>query len=219
MDDAAGLQIFLTRYAPQSITFKFKERISEMSDKIELTKEDIERIEKRLAEEQASMADDEKQLLKALLQMAKNRPSLQAPQGLHPNLIWTYQHSTSSKRFKTEIKPMEKVSEAVLALKPVTFLYKADTTDTPQFGLIAEEVAAVNPDLVMRDENGDVYTVRYDAVNAMLLNEFLKEHQKMQQLTSRLAQQEKQIAALRSGLQKVSARLEESRPAAQVVKS
>jgi len=165
------------------------------------------------------MPDDEKQLLKALLQMAKNRPSLQALQGSDPNIMWTYHHGSSSKRFKTEIKPMEKVSEAVLALKPVTFLYKADTTDTPQFGLIAEEVASVNPDLVMRDEKGDIHTVRYDAVNAMLLNEFLKEHQKMQQLTSRLAQQEEQIAALTSGLQKVSARLEESSPGAQVVKS
>ena len=73
---------------------------------------------------------------------------------------------------------MNSVSEAILALEPVTFHYKSDTTDTPQFGLIAEEVAKVNPDLVVRDENGAIYTVRYDAVNAMLLNEFLKEHKK-----------------------------------------
>ena len=85
---------------------------------------------------------------------------------------------SSSRRFKDEIKPMDKASEAVLALKPVTFHYKSDKTNRPEFGLIAEDVAAVNPDLVVRDENGDIYTVRYEAVNAMLLNEFLKEHRK-----------------------------------------
>jgi hypothetical protein len=87
---------------------------------------------------------------------------------------------SSSARFKKEIKPMDTASEAILALKPVTFHYKSDKTGTPQFGLIAEEVAAVNPDLVVRDKNGDIYTVRYDAVNAMLLNEFLKEHKKVE---------------------------------------
>jgi len=81
---------------------------------------------------------------------------------------------SSSRRFKKEIKPMDSASESILALKPVTFYYKSDTQDTPQFGLIAEEVAQVNSDLVVRDENGEIYTVRYDAVNAMLLNEFLK---------------------------------------------
>ena len=86
--------------------------------------------------------------------------------------------SPSSRRFKKEIKPMDKASDAILALKPVTFHYKSDGTGTPQFGLIAEEVADVNPDLVVRDEKGEIYTVRYEAVNAMLLNEFLKEHQK-----------------------------------------
>jgi Chaperone of endosialidase len=84
--------------------------------------------------------------------------------------------ASSSRRFKNEIKPMNNASEAVLGLRPVTFHYKSDTTDTPQFGLIAEEVAAVNPDLVVCDKDGEIYTVRYDAVNAMLLNEFLKEH-------------------------------------------
>jgi hypothetical protein len=83
---------------------------------------------------------------------------------------------SSSRRYKKEIKAMDKVSEAILALKPVTFHYKSDKTGTPQFGLIAEEVAKVNPDLVVRDKNGEIYTVRYDQVNAMLLNEFLKEH-------------------------------------------
>src|SRR5436309_1487871 len=83
---------------------------------------------------------------------------------------------SSSRRFKKEIKPMDKASESLLALKPVTFHYKSDKTNRPEFGLIAEEVAEVNPDLVVRDEKGEIYTVRYDAVNAMLLNEFLKEH-------------------------------------------
>ena len=76
---------------------------------------------------------------------------------------------------------MDSASEAILALKPVTFHYKSDKTGTPQFGLIAEEVAEVNPDLVVRDEKGEIYTVRYEAVNAMLLNEFLKEHRKVEE--------------------------------------
>jgi hypothetical protein len=112
---------------------------------------------------------------------------------------------------------MDKTSEAVLALKPVTFQYKKDTKGIPQFGLVAEDVAEVNPDLVVRDKNGEIYSVRYDAVNAMLLNEFLKEHKKVQELESRLALQEKQIESLSVGLQKVSAQLEMSRPAPQVV--
>src|SRR5262249_29643738 len=91
-----------------------------------------------------------------------------------------------------------------------TFHYKSDKTSTPQFGLIAEEVAEVNPDLVVREENGEAYSVRYDAVNAMLLNEFLKEHRKVEQM-------EKQIEALTVGLEKVSAQLEASKPAPQVV--
>jgi hypothetical protein len=128
---------------------------------------------------------------------------------------------SSSRRFKKEIKPMDSASEAILALKPVTFHYKSDKTDTPQFGLIAEEVAKVNPDLVVRDKNGEIYTVRYDQVNAMLLNEFLKEHRKVEQLTkdfeSKLAQQQKQIEALSAGLQKVSALLELSKRAPQTV--
>jgi trimeric autotransporter adhesin len=130
---------------------------------------------------------------------------------------------SSSRRFKKDIKRMDDASEAIVALKPITFHYKADRTNTPQFGLIAEEVAEVNPDLVVRDKNGEIYTVRYDAVNAMLLNEFLKEHRKVQELERTIAQrenkfseQEKQIAALRSGLQKVSAQLEMIKPAPQV---
>jgi hypothetical protein len=130
----------------------------------------------------------------------------------------------SSRRFKKEIKPMDNASEAILALKPVTFHYKSNKTATPQFGLIAEDVAEVNPDLVVRDNNGEIYTVRYDAVNAMLLNEFLKEHRTVQELKSVVAkqeaaaaQQQKQIEALTAGLQKVSAQLQASKPAPQVV--
>src|SRR5204862_8004029 len=86
--------------------------------------------------------------------------------------------ATSSARFKYEIKPMNKASEALFALKPVTFRYKkeVDPEGVPQFGLVAEDVEKVNRDLVMRDAEGKIYTVRYEAVNAMLLNEFLKEH-------------------------------------------
>ena len=140
---------------------------------------------------------------------------------------------TSSARFKDEIKPMDEASEAILALKPVTFRYKkeVDPKSIPQFGLVAEDVAKVNPDLVARDAQGELYTVRYEAVNAMLLNEFLKEHRKnkeqevtIMQLKSTdakqeaiIAQQQKQIEALTTGLQKVSAQIEARKPAPQVV--
>jgi len=120
------------------------------------------------------------------------------------------QPPASSRRFKTDIKPMAKGSEALLALKPVTFQYKGDEERTPQFGLIAEDVAKVNPDLVLRDDNGEIYTVRYEAVNAMLLNEFLKEHRKVQDL-------EKQIAALTATIQKVSDQIALGKPARQLV--
>jgi hypothetical protein len=125
----------------------------------------------------------------------------------------------SSARFKEAIKPMDKASEAILALKPVTFHYKkeVDPDGIPQFGLVAEQVAKVNPDLVARDEDGKAYTVRYDAVNAMLLNEFLKEHRKVQELEANAAKQQKQIEALTAGLQKVSAQLELSKSAPQTV--
>ena len=130
---------------------------------------------------------------------------------------------TSSKRFKKHIKPMDKESEAILTLKPVTFQYKDDKTGRPQFGLIAEEVAEVNPGLIVRDKEGKPYTVRYEAVNAMLLNEFIKEHRKneeqeatiaqlKQDFQSRLADQQKQVEALTTGLQKVSAQLAAASP-------
>jgi uncharacterized coiled-coil protein SlyX len=116
---------------------------------------------------------------------------------------------SSSRRFKKEIKPMDQTSEAILALKPVTFHYKSDTKSTPQFGLIAEEVADVNPDLVVRDAKGEIYTVRYDAVNAMLLNEFLKEHRTLQELKSTVARQEAIITQQQKGMEAVIARLKE----------
>ena len=117
---------------------------------------------------------------------------------------------------------MEKASEGILSLRPVTFHYKTDTKGTPQFGLIAEEVAAVNPDLVVRDEKGEIYTVRYEAVNAMLLNEFLKNYRtdqdqgrKLQEqeltiakLQTLVAQQQKQIETLCATVRKVSERVE-----------
>src|SRR5437899_1322417 len=96
--------------------------------------------------------------------------------------------ASSSRRFKREIKPMDQASESILALKPVTFNYRSDKKSRPQFGLIAEEVAEVNTDLVVRDKNGEIYTVRYDAVNAMLLNEFLKEHKKVAEQQATIAQ-------------------------------
>ncbi len=99
--------------------------------------------------------------------------------------------AVSSKRFKRDIKSMDEASETILALKPVTFRYKSDAKNTRCFGLVAEDVEKVNPDLVVRDKNGEIYTVRYDAVNAMLLNEFLKEHRKVQE-------QEKTIGELKS---------------------
>jgi Chaperone of endosialidase len=146
----------------------------------------------------------------------------------------------SSARFKTAIKPMDKASEAILGLKPVTFRYKEelDPEKIPQFGLIAEEVEKVNPDLVVRDEEGKLMTVRYEAVNAMLLNEFLKEHRKVQelkevagtqavaitqqqstvsQLKATVAQQQKQIEVLTAGVQKVTARVEAANSVPRVV--
>src|SRR5439155_18138814 len=108
------------------------------------------------------------------------------------------QPPASSRRFKTDIKPMANGSEALLALKPVAFQYKGDEECTPQFGLIAEEVAKVNPDLVIRDDNGEIYTVRYEAVNAMLLNEFLKEHRNVAAQQARVAEQQSTIAGLKT---------------------
>jgi septal ring factor EnvC (AmiA/AmiB activator) len=112
--------------------------------------------------------------------------------------------------------PMDQASEAILALKPVTFHYRSDTKGTLQFGLIAEEVAEINPDLVVRDENGEIYTVRYDAVNAMLLNEFLKEHKTVEQLRATIEKQEATIARQQADMKTIVARLNEQ--AAQIQK-
>jgi hypothetical protein len=136
--------------------------------------------------------------------------------------------SNSSRRFKKDIKPMKQTSEVVLALKPVTFHYKdLDTkkaAETPQFGLIAEDVAEVDPDLVVRDGEGQLLTVRYDAVNVMLLNEFQKEHKKVQEQGATIVELKKEIGTLTAQLkeqaaqiQKVSAQLEASKPAPKVV--
>ena len=110
--------------------------------------------------------------------------------------------ATSSRRFKQEIKPMDKASEAILALRPVTFRYKQeiDPKGIPQFGLVAEEVEKVNPDLVVRDAEGKVYTVRYEAVNAMLLNEFLKEHREVEQLNATVSENSTDIKTLAASL-------------------
>jgi hypothetical protein len=118
--------------------------------------------------------------------------------------------ANSSRRYKTDIKPIAEASDTILALKPVSFRYKVHKDATPQFGLIAEEVAEVNPNLVIYDADGKPYTVRYEAVNAMLLNEFLKEHRTVEEL-------KKEVAALAAGLQKVSAQLEVNKTAPQTV--
>ncbi|MGE5213204.1 MAG: tail fiber domain-containing protein [Nitrospirota bacterium] len=136
--------------------------------------------------------------------------------------------ATSSRRFKEEIKPMEQASEALYRLRPVTFRYKTelDPECTPQFGLIAEEVEEINSNLVVRDKEGKPYTVRYDAVNAMLLNEFLKEHRKNEQQEETITQlkssaaneqavavrQEEEIKALAAKLEEQSAQIQSERP-------
>jgi hypothetical protein len=138
--------------------------------------------------------------------------------------------AVSSARFKDDIKPMDRISEQVLALKPVTFRYKQgiDPSRVTQFSLVAEEVEKVNADLVTRDEQGKPYTVRYEAVNAMLLNEFLKEHKafveeghKVEQLEAAVSQQQKDFEAalteLKGQIQKVSAQLEVTKAAPQTV--
>jgi len=139
----------------------------------------------------------------------------------------------SSADFKHEIRPMGEESEAILTLKPVSFCYDQDIDEPglPQFGLVAEDVEKVNPDVVLRNEEGKPYSVRYDAVNAMLLNEFLKEHRKNQEQEATIARlksteakqeatiakQQKQIEALTAGLQRVSARVELNKLTPQIV--
>src|SRR5262249_2258962 len=116
----------------------------------------------------------------------------------------------SSERFKDEIQPMDKASEAILSLKPVTFRYKheLDPERIPQFGLVAEDVEKVNPDLVARDDQGKPYTVRYEAVNAMLLNEFLKAHRRIEEQDRRIDQLTAQLKEQAAQIQKVNAQLD-----------
>jgi hypothetical protein len=122
----------------------------------------------------------------------------------------------SAARFKKEIRPMAKTSEAILALKPVSFQYKSDSKVTQRFGLIAEDVAKVNPDLVVRDRKGEIYSVRYEAVNAMLLNEFLKEHQKVQKLEAALKTLSERLKEQDAKIEKVNAKVELTKPAPQM---
>src|SRR5262249_37856832 len=132
----------------------------------------------------------------------------------------------SSARFKETIKPMDKASEAILQLKPVTFRYKKDLDPNgiPQFGLVAEQVKKVNRDLVARDNDGKPFTVRYEAVNAMLLNEFLKEHKafveaqhKVEKLETTVANLAATVNEQAAQIQKVSAQLQVSKPATQTL--
>ena len=130
----------------------------------------------------------------------------------------------SSRRFKHDIEPMSSASEAILALKPVTFHYNDDATNTPRFGLIAEDVAEVNPDLIVSDKEGRPLSVRYEAVNVMLLNEFLKEHRKNEEQQATIAELKREIARLAARdeeqaaqIQKVSAQLELSKAPPQTV--
>jgi hypothetical protein len=127
--------------------------------------------------------------------------------------------TTSSARFKEAIKPMDKASEAILALKPVTFRYKKehDPDGIPQFGLVAEQVEKVNPALVARDADGKAYTVRYEAVNAMLLNEFLKEHRRNEAQQKQIEALTEVVKAQAAQIQKVSAQLEVNKTASQIV--
>lgn len=114
---------------------------------------------------------------------------------------------------------MDKASEAVLALKPVTFRYKeeVDPGKAPQFGLVAEDVEKVSPDLVIHDDQGKPFTVRYEAVNAMLLNEFLKEHRQVEEQASTISQMKAQIEVLAASVQKVSDQVALGGPAPQLV--
>jgi hypothetical protein len=125
----------------------------------------------------------------------------------------------SSKRFKNAIKPMDKASEAIFALKPVTFRYKKelDPESSVQFGLVAENVEKVSPALVVRDKEGEPYSVRYDAVNAMLLNEFLKQHHRVEALETGVAQLTARFEEQDAKIQKVSAQIEMSKTAPQMV--
>jgi hypothetical protein len=123
----------------------------------------------------------------------------------------------SAQRFKRDIQPMEKASEAILALKPVKFHYKSDVKNTPCFGLVAEDVEKVNPHLVVRDKNGKLFSVRYEQINAMLLNEFLKEHRKVEKLDATIVSLTATVKEQAAQIQRVNAQLELRKPAPQTV--
>src|SRR5215475_7296726 len=133
----------------------------------------------------------------------------------------------SSAQYKKDVADMGKSSEVIFSLRPVSFHYKGDDTNLPCFGLIAEEVAKANPDLILLDKEGKPQTVRYEQINAMLLNEFLKEHRRVEQqhkdFEAAIAQQRKDfeaaVAELKGQIQKVSAQIEVSKPATQVVEN
>ena len=147
---------------------------------------------------------------------------------VYVNVMGKLGTTTSSRRFKEDIKPMNSASETLFALKPVTFHYKKeiDPQGIPQFGLIAEDVAQVNPELVVRDKEGKVNTVRYEQINAMLLNEFLKEHKRVEEQEVMINDLKKDLGVLTAQLkeqaaeiQKVSAQVEMRRPLTRVARS
>jgi hypothetical protein len=124
--------------------------------------------------------------------------------------------SASSRRFKKDIAPIDKISEGVLALKPVTFHYKNDNTNEPEFGLVAEDVVEVNPDWITRDREGEIFGVRYEVIPILLLNEFLKEHKKVEEQQSKIDTQQASIAELKAtvaqqakGMEVLTAQLKE----------
>jgi len=151
--------------------------------------------------------------------------NIQPQVGIDPDLVTISSSgrlgraNVSSRRYKHDIQPMDTASEVLYALKPVSFRYNKqyDATQTLAFGLIAEEVAKVNPDLVGRNPKGQPESVRYEQINSMLLNEFLKEHKTVQEQGATIARLEKQVEALTAGLQKVSAQLDLNKPAPQTV--
>jgi hypothetical protein len=128
-------------------------------------------------------------------------------------------HLSSSRRHKEQIQPMANSSEALYRLNPVSYRYKKeiDSSQALDYGLVAEEVAEIDPNLTACNREGQIESVRYNAINAMLLNEFLKEHRKNEEQQATIARQQKQIEALTAGLQKLSAQLELSKSAPQTV--
>jgi hypothetical protein len=205
----------ITRVEPDGIVLKYKSGLSKVYF-IELPKEVQERFQAAIAAiaqfnakaHQEEAAAREEAMAKAKQEQAQREKALEAmrqdiqehgrpPVGFMQS-IGGGGNLPSSARFKDEIKPMGNASDAILALKPVTFRYKQelDPLGTPQFGLVAEEVEKVNPELVTREPDGKLHGVRYDAVNAMLLNEFLKEHRKIEEQGATITQLKTEIEAV-----------------------